>query len=367
MSGCSSQGDSSTASSSSLPASSASVLRPSAQASPTAAPTHSGSVSAQKVTLRPSGTFSHPLITDGFDGELTATGFVALVAKAPDLPLSLVRVEDEQALPTISLPFSFHALIASSFTAKRFLFAETTTNQKKKVRIWDQGALSTEVEDQIVNGAVGMSQAVALTGKPDERGFLSFANTDRALRFRNRGWQPIALPKPAEKGFSDCFWSIRERPLSDDFLLKQICGAPRREFAYALFWLKSDSDEFERVPFDNALFDPVRASGGAFDVEADGTINLGANNPGKLTLARLPFGSSDWKVLVREMPTRLASSSGAYGNHVVFTDAGPGVVSSDGGQSYRPSGEIPGIITRCNAWGCTISGMSPRSLAFYIW
>ena len=53
-----------------------------------------------------------------------------------------------------------------------------------------------------------------------------------------------------------------------------------------MYTLAAVSDEPVRVPFDNGAFDPVRASRGNFDVEDDGSIDLGSTSPGRSTLAR---------------------------------------------------------------------------------
>ncbi|NUP07435.1 MAG: hypothetical protein HOW73_15400 [Polyangiaceae bacterium] len=315
------------------------------------------------------GLSTSPELGTAYQAEATADGFIALVRKdntddSVSLPLRMVEKHGDDATFT-EVPFNMSSLLASNLPAKRFLFEEGE-GPKKKVRIWTAAGLSEPIEDTVATGAVGETQALALVGKIDRFQMVSRADLPRGHRYRDGAWRPIELPPPAEKDFAGCFWNVDARPKTDELVLLQICSAPMREMAYAVFKLGPASDTFERVPFDNALFDAVQAFRGTFNVEEDGTIDIGNNNPGKMYLARLRPGASTWKVIERELPTRLMSSTGVFGERILMTDAGVKTLeSSDEGATFREVPTLMGMLTQCNQYACTL--MSPGRSGAYIY
>jgi hypothetical protein len=306
------------------------------------------------------------LLPDGFCGIVRVDSSDASLAK----PLTLVCHEGSRAVDRVELPFNQHQLLAANFPARRFLWLDGGA------RIWDRGRVSDAITGSFFEygAAIGTTQALVLTGKPGKLPFIDRANGDKAARYRDGRWAFVALPKPAEKDWASCFWDAQVKPGSDDFVLLQICAAPRREFAYALFSLAAAADEATRIPFDNQVFDPVRASRGTFQVEEDGTIDLGSQSPGHSTLARYEPAQGAWRAIELRARTRLASSFTAHGPNVLWTSGWWGKdlqVSSDGGATFVEAEPVDGAPSHCNAFGCAFISMRdparPSKVRFRRW
>ncbi|MDC3954359.1 hypothetical protein [Polyangium jinanense] len=346
---------------------------PIASASASAPPSAAVQPSAAPVEAPPPQVFAPDELHNAFQAELTATGFRGIVLKdasdaAKIQPPSFVAVESGSKPERIELPFSLAGdmkggphFMASNLSARRFLYAEGTL-PKIRVRVWSNGEVGPPVEGQVPlfgGAAISTTQALVFFGKMDRRGFVDRPNAPRAALHRNGSWTMIDLPPPAEKDWHDCFWDAAARRNSEELVVLQICSAPRREMAYALYRLKGEA--FSRIPFDNEVFNPVRAARGEFAVEEDGTIDLGSQvsgrEEGEMTLARLRGGREPWKVVKVRMPTRLLSSVGASGDRLLFTDGGDDVRgSADGGDTFQKLAAFapgPGSLGQCNRFGCS--------------
>lgn len=284
-------------------------------------------------------------------------------------PLVLVASKGG-TIERVELPFSGAAavggttpyLVEANLRERRFVYA-TGTQPRIRLQLWDKQDVGGSVEDVFPlhgGSAVSKTQALVVTGKMDRSGFVDRPTGPRAARFRNGSWGFVELPKPPEKDWSNCFFDVAARPGSDEMIVLQICAAPGREFAYAVHRLSGEGDELVRIPFDNSVFKPGAARGD-FLVEEDGTIDLGitvtGREDGSMTLARLRGGGEAWQVVHLKMPARLLSSVGVYRDRLLVTDGGSDVrESSDGGKTFRkiePFGVGPGMVGRCNGWGCT--------------
>ena len=234
------------------------------------------------------------------------------------------------------------------------------------MHVWGKGDSDATVEGTFpLMGAavVAQTQALVVLGKMDRRGWVEQANGSRAARYRAGAWGYVDLPQAPEPGWSSCFWGAAARPKTDEITLLQICAAPDRPMAYALFRLAADGDALTRVPFDNAPFD-ARAARGAFEIEDDGTmdvsVGLGGRETGALTLARLRPGKDAWQIVRVEMPTRLLSSIGVWGDRMLFTDGAEMRESTDAGASFHTApmpSPLPGMLGGCNASGCSFDEM----------
>ncbi|HEY4118652.1 MAG TPA: hypothetical protein VGM56_12390 [Byssovorax sp.] len=303
-------------------------------------------------------------------GALTADGWVALVRKddadaSIKEPLALVTSTGERTW----LPFSSAGDLsgrvaryyAGNLVARRFLYADGVL-PKVRLHVWGKGDSDATVEGTfpLLGGAVvAETQALAVPGKMDKRGWVEQPNGPRAARYRAGAWTYVDLPPPAEPGWSSCFWGAAARPKTDEITLLQICAAQGREFAYALFRLAPDGDALTRVPFDNAVFTDPRAARGEFEIEDDGTFDLSSDvsgrDDGEMTLARLRPGKDAWQIVHVRMPTRLMSTVGVHGDHLLFTDGAEVHESTDGGASFHVAPwptEAPGMLGGCNAFGC---------------
>jgi hypothetical protein len=327
--------------------------------------------------------FSPPELQHVFHARLTPDGWIALVLQRSDdraihEPLSLVwsagGTIERRELPFVlaedgsgKTPLFFGV----DATVRRFLVA-VGLQPKIRIHVWDQ-----RDEDAVIEGtffpygghAIAKTQALVVMGRMDKRGFVDHANGHTAYRYKNGAWNAFELPKPAENAWADCFWDVTARPGTDEFVLLQICAAPRREMAYALFRLDVEGDGMTRIPFDNEVFNPVRAGRGRFSIEEDGTIDLGSKiggmDDGEMTLARLRGGKEPWSIVHMRMPTRLASSDGVFGDHVLLTDGGPRLrESKDGGRTFAPiprlADDAIGRFDTCNAEGCSFLVEPPR-------
>jgi len=313
-------------------------------------------------------------LANAHSAELTGDGWVGLTRKAGgDLatiqPLVLVWSKAGGAVERLELPFSGAAaagggtpyLVEANLRERRFVYA-TGTQPKIRLQVWDKQDVGDAVEGSFAlhgGSAVSKTQALVALGKMDPNGFVDRPTGPRAARFRNGAWAFVDLPKSPEKDWTDCFYDAAARPQSDEMIVLQICTAPGRELAYAVYRLAADSDQPVRIPFDNSVFEPGAARG-EFSVEDDGTIDLGVTVTGRegaVTLARLRGGGRKWHVVRLNMPARLLSSVGVYRDRLLFTDGGSDVrESSDGGKTFRkiePFGVEPGMVGRCNGWGCT--------------
>lgn len=309
-----------------------------------------------------------PLV-HAISAELTATGWVGIVRKdssdkAISEPLTLVWAPDGKTVHRTRLPFSMEGdaiLVSANLAARRFVYMDENL-PKLRLHVWGKPASDATIEGlfpELGGAAVSATQALVVTGRA-RNGSVDMSNGTRVARYRAGTWSFVKLPKPAEKRWARCFWDAAARPGTDDMVLLQICSAPRREFAYALFRLAPDADRFTRIPFDNSVFNPVHESRGDFTIETDGTIDLSNQNTGmkgSLTLARLVHGHPPWKVVTIHMPTRLMSSVGVWGKHMIFTDGGRDVrESSDSGRTFKkikPFAHHSGFLGRCNAFGCS--------------
>ncbi|APR81542.1 Hypothetical protein A7982_06891 [Minicystis rosea] len=314
-------------------------------------------------------------LRNAFHAELTATGWRGVVLQdasdaAKSKPLTLVALEGGSRVERIELPFSLAGnltgaprFMVENLAARRFLYAEGTL-PKIRVHVWSDGASGPPVEGMVPlfgGAAISTTQALVFFGKMDRRGWVEWPNAPRAALHRNGSWTMIDLPPPAEKDWHDCFWSATARANGGEIVALQICAAPRREMAYALYRLAGDAEGFSRIPFDNEVFNPVRAARGTFKVEEDGTIDLGSHVPGRedgeMTLARLRGGREPWKVVKVRMPTRLASSVGLSGERLLFTDGGDDARgSTDGGDTITKLAPLlpePGALSQCNTFGCS--------------
>ncbi len=311
-----------------------------------------------------------PRITDGGWGALA---FRDDSDHAKSLPLRLVRHRVGEAVERYDLPCRAAEVIAENPVAGRVAWVEGAI-PKQKLRLWDLGMTSEALEGIFKDGALGESQALILTGRMDRRGWVERANGRTAFRHRGGKWSELELPGPAEAGFAQCFWDVTERRGTDDFVLLQICAAPGREFAYAVFRLEAGGDEPVRIPFDNAVFSQRRMARGSFVVDGDGTINLGnlslGRETGETALARLRPGANDWAVVRRSAPTRMMSSVGTSGDRVLM-DSGPGelLVSRDGGKVFEtvPLEASGSDLRGCSQLGCLFATAGPARVVLRRW
>lgn len=317
-----------------------------------------------------------PELENAVAAQLTPDGWIGLVRQsakdeAITKPLTLVWSSGDAKVERLEMPFASTSdptgtvprLVASDLALRRFLVA-VGGSPNVKVHVWEAGKRSAEVEGTFPDyggHAIAKTQAIVITGRMDRRGFVDHANGRQAKRYRNGAWTSFDLPKPAEKDWASCFWDATARPDSDEIVLLQICAAPRREMAYALYRLDADGDGATRIPFDNGVFNPVRAARGSFKIEADGTIDLGSTisgvEEGEMTLARLRGGHDPWSIVHVRMPSRLLSSAGMDGDHVLLTDGEKDLrESSDGGKTFQPERALArgalGYFRGCNPTGC---------------
>lgn len=288
-----------------------------------------------------------PELANAVAVEPTADGWIAVVTKdgsdaAKSQPLSLVTAAGPK-IERVELPFSSagdRRLFAENLAARRFLFIEGAL-PKLHLRVWDRGTKDASFEGSfplIGGAAVSRTQALAVTGKMDHRGWVERSNGRTAALFRDGSWRRIDLPGAPEKDWFDCSWDVGAEPASDDFVLLQVCTAPKRPFAYALFELAAGATSLERIPFDNELFRAAGSSPGELEVEEDGTIDVGIDVVGlrgAMEVARLRGGKPPWQVFHVELPTRLLSSAVLSGDHVLVTNGGRDLFESkDGGKTF---------------------------------
>jgi hypothetical protein len=343
------------ASAAALTATSGAKTKAASELAPTAAP----SVGLASGTLVPIAEFAHAAQVAIRGRQWGALLFRDGSDAAKGEPVRMVRGGLGMSSLTIQAPFTVHQVRAANLAEGRVAWVDGAL-PKQRLSVWDDGRQGPVVEGAFLGGAVGSTQAIVFTGSIDQRGTIDRPNGKRAVRLRAGAWQWLSLPGPAEAGWAKCYWDAAARPETDDFTLLQLCRAPGREFAYAVYALAADSDAPRRVAFDNAVFAAQGTARGTFQVSDDGTLCLGSDqlgsSVGSMTLARLLSGASSWSVTKQRLPTRLMSTLGVYGDRLLFTSGdGKLLESANGGETFsQVTLSEPAVLRGCSQVGCLL-------------